>query len=378
MFFPNETTINGLLAAFAVGYLARPLGGIIFGHFGDTYGRKWAFTYSVFIMAIATFCIGLIPSYHTIRIIAPILLILFKILQGTSIGGEIPGAMTYISEFYPQNPARATSVIFCFLISGMSIAYLVQGSLMVIYSRQEIINWAWRLPFFLGGVFGIIAFYLRKKLTEIPQFTPYINPKQPFPMVEVLKKHWQSVILTTIITGFGAIIIVSLFTFLPAYLIKLLHYNPKNMIWISAFSVFSAGLSCLIFGWLSDKTQRLWLLVSLIIAIFIFAFPIFYIYSHEIILYPISLAVSALLVGLCWGNIPAILSNAFPSAIRYSGIGLSYNLGFGIIGGLSPLILLSSIKWSQSTMAPAYVLIIASLICLLILIILKRHLQAKN
>lgn len=371
VFFPTEATINGLLAAFAtfaVGYLARPFGGVIFGHFGDKYGRKRTFTLSILIMAIATFCIGLVPSYNTLGVLAPILLIVFKILQGMSIGGEIPGAITYISEFYPQTKALATGVVFCFLISGISMGYIVQATLISLYSEAQIIAWAWRLPFFLGGIFGIIAFYLRRKLAEIPQFTPYLNPKQPFPMIEVFKHHWKTVILTTLITGFGAIIIVSLFTFLPAYLTKLLHYSLNNMIWMSAISVFIAGLSCIFFGWLSDKTHRSTLLILLIVGVLFFAIPIFYIYTHYFILYPLSLGMSALLVGLSWGNIPAILSEAFPKTIRYSGIGLSYNLGFGIIGGLTPLVLLSSIKWSEMTMAPAYVLMLAATFCLLVVI----------
>ncbi|MCL1125228.1 MFS transporter [Shewanella surugensis] len=378
IFFPTETEINGLLAAFAtfaVGYLARPLGGIIFGHFGDVYGRKRTFTFSILMMALATFCIGLIPNYTTLGITAPILLIFFKIIQGISIGGEIPGAITYISEFFPKKKGLATGVVFCFLISGISMGYLVQASLISLYTDEQITAWAWRLPFFLGGIFGIIAFYLRKKLIEIPQFIPYLDPNQPFPILEVLNKQWRVFILTTIITGLGAIVIVSLFTFLPAYLTKILHYTLNDMIWMSASAVFIAALSCILFGWLSDKVRRINLLLLLIVAVFILATPIFYIYTEHFLLYPLSLALSALLVGLSWGNIPAILSESFPSNIRYSGIGLSYNVGFGIVGGLTPLILISSIKWSESTMAPAYVLMLASVLSLLTLVCFKKNLS---
>lgn len=179
-FFPMNANINGLLAAFAtfsVSYFARPLGGIIFGHFGDIYGRKHAFTVSVLIMAIGTFCIGLIPSYSSIGIYAPLLLILCKMLQGFSIGGEIPGAITYISEFFPHKKALTIGIVFCFLISGITTGYLVLAGLKYFYTQESIVNWAWRIPFFIGGIFGIIAFYLRKKLIEIPEFHPYLNPK---------------------------------------------------------------------------------------------------------------------------------------------------------------------------------------------------------
>ncbi|WP_299010518.1 MFS transporter [uncultured Shewanella sp.] len=381
-FFPMNANINGLLAAFAtfsVSYFARPLGGIIFGHFGDIYGRKHAFTVSVLMMAIGTFCIGLIPNYNSIGIYAPLLLILCKMLQGFSIGGEIPGAITYISEFFPYRKAFTIGIVFCFLISGITMGYLVLAGLKYFYTQESIVNWAWRIPFFIGGVFGIIAFYLRKKLIEIPEFQPYLNPKQPFPLIEVIKNHWQVSILGALLTGFGAIVIISLFTFLPVYLTKILNYNPHHLMWIIALFVFISALSCILFGWISDRVNnRVSLLILLVIGTGIFAFPIFYTYIHHFIYYPFVLFVSALLVGLCWGNIPAIFAEFFPHQVRYSGIGLSYNLGFGIIGGLAPLILLSSIKWSGTSIAPAYVLVLSSIIILLALLIFKHAIKPKK
>ncbi|WP_298769065.1 MFS transporter [uncultured Shewanella sp.] len=382
IFFPVDANINGLLAAFAtfsVSYFARPLGGIIFGHFGDVYGRKHAFTVSVLIMAIGTFCIGLIPSYNSIGIFAPLLLVACKMLQGFSIGGEIPGAITYISEFFPNKKGVTNGIIFCFLISGITTGYLVLGGLKYFFPHESILNWAWRIPFFIGGIFGIIAFYLRKKLIEIPEFHPYLNPQQPFPLIEVIKKYWQISILGALLTGFGALIIISLFTFLPVYLTKILGYTSDNLIWISALFVFISALSCIFFGWISDKVNnRVSLLILLIIGTCVFAFPIFYIYIHHFIFYPMVLFVSALLVGLCWGNIPAMFAEFFPHQVRYSGIGLSYNLGFGIIGGLAPLILLSSIKWGETSIAPAYVLVLAAIIILLALLIFKHAIKPKK
>lgn len=195
----------------------------------------------------------------------------------------------------------------------------------------------------------------------------------------MIKNYWQVSILGALLTGFGAIIIISLFTFLPVYLTKILSYTTHNLIWISALFVFMSALSCILFGWISDKVNnRVSLLVLLIIGTGLFAFPIFYIYIHHFIYYPIALFVSALLVGLCWGNIPAIFAELFPHQIRYSGIGLSYNLGFGIIGGLAPLILLTSIKWSETSIAPAYVLVLAAIIILLALLIFKHAIKPKK
>ena len=156
VFFPDATPINALLATFGtytVGYFARPFGGIIFGHYGDKYGRKKTFAVSILIMACATLGIGLIPSYESIGIWAPILLLIFRLLQGFSIGGEIPGAITYVSESMPEQRGFGTGIIFCFLLCGLGLGYIIEALLLTIFSHQQVLDWAWRLPFFLGGFF---------------------------------------------------------------------------------------------------------------------------------------------------------------------------------------------------------------------------------
>ncbi|MCP3940664.1 MAG: MHS family MFS transporter [Desulfobacteraceae bacterium] len=375
IFFPSETAINSLLATFAtyaVGYLARPFGGIVFGHYGDKYGRKKTFTVSILIMACATFGIGLIPSYNTIGIFAPALLVVLRILQGISIGGEIPGAITYVSEFIREKKGFATGLVFSFLISGIVVGYLVEALLLHFYSHQQIINGAWRWPFFVGGIFGLIAYYLRKKLVEIPGFVPYVTRESSIPLISVLKRQWKEVFLAIILTSFGAMTIVVLFIFLPSYLTKILNYTLGDFAWVSAAAIFISALLCVVFGWLSDRVSRIKLVLLFLIAVLVCALPIFNIYILDFGHYILAMSISAILVGLIWGNIPAILSELFDEDIRYSGIGLAYNIGFAVFGGLTPLILLTAIKYTGALNAPAYILMIASLICFICLFFLRK------
>jgi MFS family permease len=162
LFFPSGSAITSLLIAFsayAVGYLARPLGGVIFGHFGDKYGRKKTFTISILIMALSTFIIGILPTYSHIGFIAPILLVLCRVAQGISVGGEIPGAVTYVGEIVPEKKGLVTGVIFCFLIAGVALGFIVESVMLEIFDKQQMLSYGWRIPFILGGLFGIIAYY---------------------------------------------------------------------------------------------------------------------------------------------------------------------------------------------------------------------------
>ncbi len=381
IFFPNATPLNALLATFgtyAVGYFARPFGGIIFGHYGDKYGRKKTFAVSVLIMACATLGIGLIPSYESIGIWAPILLLVFRLLQGFSIGGEIPGAITYVSESMPEQRGFGTGIIFCFLLCGLVLGYIVEALLLTIFSHQQILDWAWRLPFFLGGFFGLIAYQLRKKLAEISRFAPFITGEAKTPLTYVVKNHWREVIVATLLTSFGATVIVIFFLFLPAYLGKILRYSIEGFAWTSSIAMFAAALLCVVFGRASDKGGRIKILFITVVLLLIFTMPIIRAYIHHIENYHFAIFISALLLGFVWGNIPAILSELFPQKVRYSGIGLAYNLGFAVFGGLTPLIALTLIKYTGHVQAPGYIVITASLVCLLCLLFLPKLMIHKD
>ncbi|APC92461.1 MULTISPECIES: MFS transporter [Francisella] len=380
LFFPIQSAITSLLVAFsayAVGYLARPFGGVIFGHFGDKYGRKKTFTISILVMALATFLIGVLPTYNNIGIIAPVLLLLCRVAQGISVGGEIPGAITYIGEAVPDKRGFITAVIFGFLVLGVAIGFIVESLLLEFFTTEKMLSYGWRIPFILGGLFGLIAYYLRRKLIDIEDFSPFIKDEFSLPITKMFLTHRWNLIYSTIIVSFGALCFVTLFLLLPAYFTTILNLHLKNFIWINSLGVFIISIFCVIVGFFADKINRSFILLISLIATFAFSFIIYTIYTSYQEFYFVAIIISAILVALCWGNIPAMLIDLFKQDVRYTGIGFAYNLGFAVFGGLTPMIVISAIKFSGNNLAPAYILVIGALITF-ITMLLNALIQRKT
>ncbi|AJI45163.1 MFS transporter [Francisella tularensis subsp. novicida] len=374
LFFPIQSAITSLLitfSAYAVGYLARPFGGIIFGHFGDKYGRKKTFTISILIMALSTFIIGILPTYSSAGIIAPILLVLCRVAQGVSIGGEIPGAVTYVGEIAPYRQGFVTGTIFCFLISGMAIGFIVESLLLSYFNNSEILSFGWRIPFILGGIFGLIAYYLRRQLIDIKEFNPFVKEEFSLPITKMLLTHSWNLIYASIIVSFGALCFVTLFLLLPAYFSTILNLHLDNFTWVNSLGVIITSILCVVVGLFADKINKTLILFVSILATFAFSFIIYIIYTSYQDFYFIAIVLSGILVALCWGNIPAMLIDLFKQDVRYTGIGFAYNLGFAVFGGLTPMIVISAIKFSNNNLAPAYILTIGAIITLIAMIINK-------
>ena len=200
---------------FAAGYLARPLGGIVMAHFGDKAGRKKMFTLSVFLMALPTLAIGLLPTYAQLGLLAPLLLLLLRIVQGIAIGGEIPGAWVFVAEHAPAGRVGfACAALTCGLTAGILIGSLLAAAISKHYAPEQVLAFAWRIPFVLGGVFGFIAVWLRRWLSETPVFAAMREHKQlaqELPLKTVVRSHlagvWLSVLVTWMLTA-GIVVVI--------------------------------------------------------------------------------------------------------------------------------------------------------------------------
>lgn len=184
LFFPAEMPewLRQLqtFGIFAAGYLARPLGGIVMAHFGDLLGRKRMFTLSIFLMAVPTLVMGLLPTYEQIGIWAPLLLLMMRVVQGAAIGGEVPGAWVFVSEHVPaRHVGYACGTLTSGLTAGILLGSLMATLINTVFSAAEVLDWAWRLPFLVGGVFGLLAMYLRRWLHETPVFAEMQQPQGP-------------------------------------------------------------------------------------------------------------------------------------------------------------------------------------------------------
>ena len=371
--FPATEGLLGLMltfATFAIGYLIRPLGGIVFGHFGDRIGRKASFTVSILLMAFATLGIGIVPSYAILGFGAPLLVVFFRLLQGFSIGGEIPGAITYVTESLSHYKGLACGIVFCALTLGVVIGSILYALLVTLLDPTQLHHFGWRIPFILGGFFGLLSFFLRRNLSESTPFLALENEVEKYPILSVCKKEWPSLLCGIMLVALSACIVSSLFLFLPAYFTKVLNLPDHYYIWQQTFALAVGAVLNVCFGYVSDIWSLKKLTMLLILLTLILAYPIFMIYAYYPSFYPLALGASTLLLGISAGVIPRALSELYPISIRYSGIALSYNLGFALFGGLTPFISLSLIYYTKWLTAPAWYLMGVTLLtffCLKIL-----------
>ena len=352
---------------FAAGYLARPVGGIVIAHFGDLLGRKKMFTLSILLMAVPTLGMGLLPTYASVGSTAPILLLLLRILQGAAIGGEVPGAWVFVSEHVPErHTGFAVGTLTAGLTAGILLGSLVATSINTALAPSEVARFGWRIPFLLGGGFGLVAVYLRRFLEETPVFKQLHAARalsQELPLKSTLRGHFPAVLLAMSLTWVlsAAIVVVILFT--PTYLQTVFKVAPRLALQANSVAIVGLTCGCVLFGWLADRVGSKWAL-SLGSLALLGSSSYFY---HSLPLERPALFVAYAITGLFVGSIgviPYVLVRAFPPTVRFSGLSFSYNVAYAVFGGLTPVVLTLWLK--RDTLAPAhYVAALALLGCAL-------------
>lgn len=344
------------LAIFSVGYLLRPLGGIVFSHFGDRHGRKTVFLFTVIFMAVPSFAIGMLPTTQTIGNVAPVLLLIFRMMQGLALGGEIPAAMTFVSEHVPKGKLGfAQSTLFFGVNTGLLLGSFVTALMTTFLSAESILAFGWRIPFLLGGFFGLCALFLRRHLHETAAFKA-MQPSelQRIPFLALMKKAKSNVIQGTLLVATGSVT-VFIYLYCPQYLHQYLNYDFNTMMRINTFGTLLLNIFILIGGVLVDRfgPRHLYLIITSLLIIMIW--PLFALFQLKTIS---SVMLSYFIFSTLFGIIPAcytsILCNLFPTSVRYSGIALCYNFAYAIFGGLSPVICTLAIHAFNSILAPAY------------------------
>lgn len=372
LFFPEVNPIASLmasLAVFAIGYLARPLGGILFGHFGDKAGRKKTFVATVLLMAIPTFLIGLLPTYHNIGITASILLVILRLIQGLSIGGEIPGAIVFVCESVAVGRRGfATALILLGINSGLLAGSFISGLLNYFLTHQQVLEWGWRIPFFIGGSLGIVSYFLRRQLRETPVFQLLCEQANvvKVPCKETIHRYPAALLQGIALSSLEAVIISITILFFPTYLATFFHFPLGKLLLLNTFSILAFLIPVLIMGRWSDKIGRKKLILVGILFYMFLVYPLFYLFHYQV--FSLVVLVSFLcsfFSSFVIGVFPCMNAELFPTKVRYSGVAISYNVGFGIIGGLAPLVATALINWSGNLLAPGWVLIFISAIALL-------------
>jgi MFS family permease len=359
---------------FAAGYLARPLGGIIMAHFGDLLGRKRMFTLSILLMSVPTLMMGLLPTYQAIGFAAPILLLVLRVLQGAAVGGEVPGAWVFVSEHVPaRRVGYACGTLTAGLTGGILLGSLVATGINTIFNPDELLAWGWRVPFLLGGVFGIGAMYLRRWLHETPVFAEMQKNKAlaaEMPLKTVLRDHRGAVAVSMLLTWMlsAGIVVVILMT--PTFLQKIYLFDARTALVANSLATLSLTVGCVVAGALADRfgAARTIFIGGLALALCSFTFYTS-IGAHPGWLLPLY-ALTGFTVGTV-GAIPSVLVNAFPPQVRFSGMSFSYNVAYAIFGGLTPMIVTLMLK--NNPLAPAHYVVALCVIGMVTTLFIKKH-----
>ena len=373
-FFPAEDHITSLLstfATFAIGYLTRPLGGIVFGHFGDRYGRKKTFTFSIFLMAVTTALMGCLPGWNSIGAAAPIILITLRLLQGFSLGGEIPGAITYLSESTPERRGLVIGILFLAIMIGISLGTFVHGMLEMHLSPDDMKEWGWRVPFWVGGSLGIISYHIRKHFSESGLFEALDQTKAQasIPIVLLFKQHTRGVICGFMTIGLCGATVTIYSIYMPSYLASLLGFSREAVAWHTTLAFLMLSPLCLVFGMLSDLINHKLILGVMAVVIATVSWPAFQYFSSPAAELNKIMLICGLLAATASGALPPLLISFFPTEVRYTGIATCYNIGFAIFGGIAPFTSTLLAKYSNNTSGPAIYLSLIAVISLIALFI---------
>ncbi|MDD4911438.1 MAG: MFS transporter [Sideroxydans sp.] len=348
---------------FAAGYLARPLGGIIMAHFGDLFGRKRMFMLSILLMAVPTLLIGLLPTYAVIGIWAPLLLLALRVMQGAAIGGEVPGAWVFVAEHVPQRHVGfACGTLTAGLTGGILLGSLVAMAVNRSYAPAELLAEGWRVPFILGGIFGLISVWLRGYLHETPVFKEMQARQQladELPLKTVVREHRPAIVLTMLLTWLLSAAIVVMILMTPTLVQKLFSIPATVALFANSIAILSLSVGCLIFGALADRFGAGRVLsigcVGLGATSWVFYQQMSVAPENINMLY----ALCGFFVGVI-GVVPSIAVMSFPSRVRFSGLSFSYNVAYAVFGGLTP-VMVSLLLPIDKLVAAHYVLALSAL-----------------
>ncbi|KUM02060.1 MFS transporter [Chromobacterium sp. F49] len=334
---------------FATGYLARPLGGILMAHFADRLGRKRIFSLTILLMAGPCLIIGLMPTYTDIGIAAPLLLLALRILQGAAVGGEVPSAWSFVAEHAPlQHRGYALGVLQAGLTFGYLLGALTATILARVFTPQEMLEYGWRIPFLLGGPFGLLGVWLRRWLAETPIFLAMRSRQAEqvsYPLLTILKEHRATLLPAALLTCVLTSAVVVLVVVTPTLLQQRFGMSADHAFGLSSIGIVFLNLGCIVAGHACDRIghRRSLLLYSLLLPLGV---GLLYACLIDGWGWPgLAYAVAGLCCGIV-GVVPSIMVAMFPAKVRVSGISFTYNIAYSIWASVTPLLLIAAMPWS--------------------------------
>jgi MFS family permease len=373
--FPNTSPLVSLMAsfaAFAAGYLARPLGGIVLSHYGDRYGRRRVFLWSVFVMSGATLAMGLVPPYARWGVAASASMVALRLIQGFCLGGELPGALTYVVETAPRIAPFVCGVVFACVTLGVAAATGVSLLLRTALPAAEIPVLGWRIAFIIGGLGGILSFVLRRSLEESPEFARMRDLASRLPFRDLLRTHAAAVLVGCAMLAGTACFNGLFFSHMPAYLAGVLQYDPREGVYAQTVGVVASALAILATGWLGDRVPPRYLLRLGVTLLILFAYPFYSALAMRTVNLTLLLTAAGLAAGLSNGSFASLLTDLFPTRIRFTGVALVFNISFTIFSGTAPLVATTMIREIGTVTAPALLMMGCGLLALVGSLFLER------
>jgi MHS family proline/betaine transporter-like MFS transporter len=374
-FFPQTDTTTGLLATFAVfalSFIVRPVGGLVWGHFGDKYGRRSALSWSILIMTVSTFCIGIVPGYNHIGLWAPALLLLIRLVQGFSASGEYAGASAFLAEYAPDGKRGFyTSIVPASTAAGLLFGAVFVAAMHTWMSVENLHDWGWRLPFLLAAPFGLVGRYIRVHLQDSPKFLEMekrLEAKEcatHAPIRELLTVHRRAVMIGIGVTCLNAVAFYLLLSYMPTYLSTEMGMSDSDSFIASTVSLATYIGLIFLMGKLSDRYGRKTMLVTASVLFLVLTFPLFGMLGNPslLVILMIQIAFGAILA-MNDGTLPCFLAEIFPTRVRFSGFAFSFNVANALFGGTAPFIATWLIHATGNKMAPAWYLLAAAAVAL--------------
>lgn len=378
MFFPSEQPSVSLLSAFgifAIGFLARPLGALFFGYVGDTVGRRDALAWSVILMAIPTVVVGLLPTYATIGIAAPLALTFCRFLQGLSVGGEFTGSVTFLVEHaapsqrgYIGSWAGFSAQVGALLGSG--VGALVASNL----TDEALHQWGWRIPFLLGSLIAFVGWYLRTRIPESPAFEQVrrAGALSVSPIREVFTHQRVALAKVIGLVWLHGVGFYLLYVYLTTYLSTVTTIPLGSVLTMNTACMFLLAVLIPLMGHLSDRIGQKPLLLIGAAGLAITAYPSFvWLTSADLPLVWAAYVWLTVLMSCYLGPFFAVVVTLFPTAQRYTGLSAGYNIAAALFGGTAPLVAMLFIEWSGNILSPSLYLSLCALISLSVILTLR-------
>lgn len=367
--FPGdmEEAVLFALGTFAISFLVRPLGGLFWGPLGDRLGRKSVLAFTILLMSGATLCVGLIPSYDSIGILAPTILVVLRMLQGFSTGGEYGGAATFMAEYSPDDRRGFFGSFLEFgTLAGFSLGAALMLGFSLLLGEAAMYEWGWRIPFLIAGPMGLVGLYLRSKIEDTPVFreaaSSHEERQPPVTLGTLILRFWQPLLVVGGLVVALNVVNYTLLSYMPTYLQRRIGLTNDQALIVPIIGMLFMMLVLPFAGRLSDKIGRRPLWWVSLVGLFLFVIPLYMLMSQGLAGAIIGFALLGLLYAPQLATISATFPAMFPTSVRFAGFAIAYNVSTSLFGGTAPAISSGLISLSGDELMPAYYMMAACVV----------------